>query len=120
MIQPSEISLTKHYRVSDFPGTGSELHRTAESIVADLLQDEQFWAECEQTSGVHAETLRKSLQIKVEVPHQEFLGAGDLELIFIINVAYHVVAHMLETIWDDVIWPRLRRRIRGTLSAKSE
>ena len=87
--------------------SGSELQDAARAVVAELADPASEAAAAAQRAGLDPAALRDA---RVDVAETEH-GADPFLTPIVIGIVGSLGSKVVETLWTQVIWPRIRRRL---------
>lgn len=87
--------------------SADELQEVVDEILSHLTQPDSEAADAARTAGLEPAGLSEAV---VEIREGE-QGAEPVLTTIVIGIAVGAGTKVAETLWDEVLWPRLRRRL---------
>lgn len=109
----TEVTLHKEFRRGD--ASADELQQVVDEVLAELKDPESEAASTAQRAGIDSVELL-GVQVSVSEGQQ---GAEPVLTTILVGILVSATSKVAESLWKDVIWPRIRRRL-GWTAVKDE
>ncbi len=103
----AETSTTRQLVFRRGDATADELQDVLDLLLEDLARADTDVARAARTAGVDP-ALAAGAQVVVREREQ---GAEPLATTMLVAITVHAGSQVVDTLWKEVMWPRLRRRL---------
>ena len=101
----TELMSRKTFRRGDT--TAQELQQVVDKVLAELAEPDSEAARNARAAGVRLEDLGDA---RVQIREGE-QGAEPILTTILVGIAISAGSKVAESLWKDILWPRLRRRL---------